>query len=72
MPCAWVEKVEDKVVLNKSADEAMDAWRSEERNRALFERGQGEEGGEGGPRNLDRAFSGTYEKREGDRGDRGE
>jgi len=62
VPCSWVEKVDDKVVLNKSADEATSEWRSEERNRALFERDEGE-----GPRNLDRAFSGTYEDRKGDR-----
>ncbi|MFL6862175.1 MAG: DUF2171 domain-containing protein [Allosphingosinicella sp.] len=71
VPCAWVESVDGKVMLNKSAEEAMNAWRSEERSRALFER-EGESGpeGSGGPRNLDRAFSGTYGEREG--GDRGE
>jgi hypothetical protein len=65
VPCSWVERVDDKVVLNKSADEATDAWRSG----APFERG--DEGGDG-PRNLDRAFSGTYEGREGERGEREE
>jgi hypothetical protein len=62
VPCAWVERVEEKVMLNKSAEEAMSAWRNEERSRALFER---EGSGGDGPRNLDRAFSGTYGKREG-------
>jgi hypothetical protein len=72
VPCSWVEKVDDKVMLNKTAEEATSEWRSEERSRALFEREGG--GEEGGPHNLDRAFSGTYERREegGDRGDRGE
>jgi hypothetical protein len=65
VPCSWIERVDDKVVLDKSADEATDAWRSEERSGALFERGDEGEG----PRNLDRAFSGTYEGREGERGE---
>jgi hypothetical protein len=67
VPCAWVESVDDKVVLNKSAEEAMNEWRSEERSRALFER---DDAGGDGPRNLDRAFSGTYGERGG--GDRSE
>jgi hypothetical protein len=57
VPCSWVEGVEDKVTLNKTAEQAMTEWRSEERSRALFER---EDAGSDGPRNLDRAFSGTY------------
>jgi hypothetical protein len=63
-----VESVEDKVTLNKSADEARVEWRNEEHSRALFER---ENGGGDGPHSLDRAFSGTYEesKRGGDRTD---
>jgi hypothetical protein len=60
VPCSWVESVADKVTLNKSADEAKAEWRSEERSRAMFERE-----GEGGPRNLDRAFSGTYDEADG-------
>ncbi|MEA3039823.1 MAG: hypothetical protein QOE79_2336 [Sphingomonadales bacterium] len=69
VPCSWVERVDDKVVLNKSAEEALGEWRNEERSGALFERDG--EGGEG-PRNLDRAFSGTYEGREGERDEREE
>jgi hypothetical protein len=72
VPCSWVESVEDKVTLNKSAEEAKAEWRSEERSQALFERG--DEGGDG-PRNLNRSFSGTYGEsepggeRRDDRGD---
>jgi hypothetical protein len=63
LPCSWVDSVDDKVVLNKSAEEAKQAWRDEADGRALFER---EAGGEEarGPRNLDRSFSGTYRDRE--------
>ncbi|MBA3678280.1 MAG: DUF2171 domain-containing protein [Sphingosinicella sp.] len=57
IPCSWVEKVEDKVIVNKSQEEAMNAWRDEERNRALFER---EDSGSSGPHVLNRSFSGTY------------
>ena len=38
VPCAWVETVEDKVILNRAAAEAKQAWLDEESNRALFER----------------------------------
>jgi hypothetical protein len=57
IPCSWVESVEDKVTINKSAEEAMKAWREEEQQRALYEnRSQGS----GGPHILNRSFSGTY------------
>jgi hypothetical protein len=65
VPCSWVERVDDKVTLNRSADEARAEWRSEEHNQALF--GDGRGGGTGsaggeGPRNLNRSFSGTYDE----------
>ncbi|MDB5719427.1 MAG: hypothetical protein JWP15_45 [Alphaproteobacteria bacterium] len=66
IPCSWVESVDDKVVLNRSAEEATRDWRSEERNRALFER---EDSGSDGPHFLDGGFSGTYAER-ADRKDR--
>lgn len=63
VPCGWVETVEDKVILNRTADSAMEAWRNEDNGRALFEReGQGSEG----PHALDRSFSGTYGSRNDD------
>jgi hypothetical protein len=68
VPCSWVERVEDRVTLNRTADEAKAEWRGEERNQALFDR---DEQGRGGPRNLDRAFSGTYEPPESSRGEGG-
>jgi hypothetical protein len=64
IPCSWVEQVEDKVTLNRSAEDAKEAWRNEERSQALFDRG-GSDAGEG-PHNLNRSFSGTYQER-GDR-----
>ncbi|HEY0044036.1 MAG TPA: DUF2171 domain-containing protein [Allosphingosinicella sp.] len=57
VPCSWVDKVEGGVTLNRTADQAMAEWRTEEGNRALFER---ENSGSEGPHVLDRSFSGTY------------
>ena len=57
IPCSWLDRVEDKVVLNKTAEEAINAWRDEETSRALFE---DKDSGSGGPHILERSFSGTY------------
>lgn len=57
IPCSWIETVDDKITVNKTREEAMNAWRDEERNRALFER---EDQGSNGPHVLNRSFSGTY------------
>ncbi|HEV2078482.1 MAG TPA: DUF2171 domain-containing protein [Allosphingosinicella sp.] len=57
IPCSWIEKVDEKVTVNKSREEAMREWRDEERSRALFER---EGQGSSGPHVLNRSFSGTY------------
>ena len=50
------------MTINKSADEAKHAWRTEEENQALFDgnRGSSSQGSEG-PHMLDRSFSGTYD-----------
>ena len=56
IPSAWIEQVDDKVVISKSAEEAQRVWRDEEDNRALFERDDQSEG----PHILGRSFSGTY------------
>ena len=57
IPCSWIDEVNDKVKVSKSAEEAKNAWRDEERSRALFER---EDQGSEGPHALNRSFSGTY------------
>jgi hypothetical protein len=62
IPCSWIESVDDKVTVNKTADEAKRAWKDEENNRgesrALFER---DDQGSEGPHMLNRSFSGTYD-----------
>jgi hypothetical protein len=60
IPCSWVETVEDKVTVNKSAAEAMAAWTNEDQNRALFERS---DQGSDGPHILNRSFSNTYDEK---------
>jgi hypothetical protein len=57
IPCSWIENCDDKVTINKTAKEAIAAWRDEDHNRALFER---EDQGSDGPHVLNRSFSGTY------------
>ncbi|HEX6376216.1 MAG TPA: DUF2171 domain-containing protein [Allosphingosinicella sp.] len=63
VPCGWVETVEDKVILNRTAEQATDSWRNEDTGRALFER---DDQGSEGPHALDRSFSGTYGSRRDD------
>jgi hypothetical protein len=63
LPCGWIDKVEDKVILNRKAEDAISAWRNEDNGRALFER---ENQGSEGPHALDRSFSGTYGGRNDD------
>jgi len=46
IPSAWIVKVDDKVVINRTAAQAFAAWKDEEDSN--------------GPHNLNRAFSGTY------------
>ena len=57
IPCGWIDRVEDKVTLNITGEEATRRWRTESRSRALFER---PDSGSNGPRMLNRSFSGTY------------
>ncbi len=57
IPCGWVDRVEDKVTLNLTGEEATSRWREESRSRALFER---PDSGTPGPHVLNRSFSGTY------------
>jgi len=61
IPSRWIQSVDDKVTVRKTADEAKAHWRDEERS-AFFggdSAGTGEEAGSDG-RMLNRSFSGTY------------
>ncbi|TKD51136.1 DUF2171 domain-containing protein [Sphingomonas baiyangensis] len=65
IPSRWIDSVDDKVKIRKTASEAQSQWRDEENNRAMF--GEQNDGTRGGAsdvnptgRNLNRSFSGTY------------
>lgn len=58
IPSRWVQSVDDKVTLRKTADEAQAAWKDEERSGALF--GGRDDQDWSRDRNLNRSFSGTY------------
>lgn len=59
IPSRWIQSVDDKVTVRKTADEAKAHWREEERGSAFFgddsDRDQDSQG-----RILNRSFSGTY------------
>lgn len=56
IPCSWVSKVSDKIELNRTASDAQQAWKDEER-RGAFRSGDHESDG---PHMLNRSFAGTY------------
>jgi len=57
IPCSWIESVDAKAVhIRKTAEEAHNHWRDEDRNRGLF----GDRNEANGPHVLNRSFSGTY------------
>lgn len=58
IPSRWIQSVDDKVTLRKTADEAHAAWKDEERSGALF--GGRDDQDWNRDRNLNRSFSGTY------------
>lgn len=60
IPCGWIQSVDEKVTIDKTAEEAMRQWRDEENRRALFE--QNENRSNDGPHILERSFSGTYDR----------
>ncbi|AQR73926.1 SWFGD domain-containing protein [Sphingomonas sp. LM7] len=62
IPSRWIQSVDDKVTLRKTADEAKAHWRDEERSGALFgERSRDDDRQAwSSAGNLNRSFSGTY------------
>ena len=61
IPCSWVDSVDDKVKVNKTAAEAKQHWTDEARNsgQQMFGRDDDDRGA-GGDRNLNKSFPGTY------------
>lgn len=63
IPSSWITKVGDKVEIDRTAEQAQKAWKDEEGNSAIGGSQSGNTWSEdrhGGPRNLNRSFSGTY------------
>ncbi len=59
IPSRWIDLVDDKVKIRKTAEDAKAHWRDEERNGAFFNENRDEDAGKG-PHILNRSFSGTY------------
>lgn len=58
IPSSWIQSVDDKITVAKTADQAKQHWRDEERGqRGAFGWRDDEDRG---PNNLNRSFSGTY------------
>ncbi|RDE06512.1 DUF2171 domain-containing protein [Sphingomonas aracearum] len=65
IPSSWIVSVDDKVTINKTADEAKRQWRNEENNSAMFgetklNTAKADENDQTGARNLNKSFPGTY------------
>ena len=60
IPSRWIDSVDDKVKIRKTADEARAAWRDEERSGAFFGDADRDEDSWRTDHNLNRSFSGTY------------
>ena len=63
IPSRWIESVDDKVTIRKTAEDAKAHWRDEERNGAFFNEDgthRAEKDDASGPHILNRSFSGTY------------
>jgi len=62
IPSRWIQSVDERVTLRKTAEEAKAHWRDEERSGAMFgESGRDDDRQDwSSARNLNRSFSGTY------------
>ncbi len=60
IPSSWIQSVDDKVHLARTAEQAQQAWRDEENNSGLFGGRDDDRNADRGAANLNRSFSGTY------------
>lgn len=61
IPSRWIDSVEDKVTVRKTAEEAKTHWRDEENNQALFgDKTRDRDAAGAGARSSSRSFYGTY------------
>ena len=59
IPSSWISRVDDKVHLSKTAEEAKRAWRDADETGGLF---GGDRDRDAGRTDLNRSFSGTYDR----------
>jgi hypothetical protein len=59
IPSRWIQSVDDKVTIRKTADEAKAAWKDEDRG-AFFGSERDDDRSWKTDHNLNRAFPGTY------------
>ena len=60
IPSSWIQTVDDKVHISKTAEQAHQAWRDEESNQGLFGNRDDDRTADRGAADLNRSFSGTY------------
>lgn len=61
IPSRWIQSVDDKVTIRKTASDAQAHWKDEERSQALFPDNRADSTDHNvGAHNLNRSFSGTY------------
>ena len=60
IPSSWIQSVDGRVTITKSAEDAKAHWRDEERSSAFFGSGRDRDRDDEGATNLNRSFSGTY------------
>ena len=58
IPSGWIQSVDDKVTISRTAEDAQRQWKDEERSGALF--GEDSRSDQNDRTNLNRSFSGTY------------
>jgi hypothetical protein len=58
IPSSWIQSVDDKITVSKTADQAKQHWRDEDRNQAGALGGR--DNADRDRTNLNRSFSGTY------------
>ncbi len=60
IPLSWIDRVDEKVHVSKTADQAIAHWKDEERSSSRARWLRDDEDSSDGPHYLNRSFSGTY------------
>lgn len=60
IPSSWITRIDEKVEISKTAEQAKAHWRDEEHGDGPSGDARADKGSANGPHNLNRSFSGTY------------